>query len=648
MEIRIYKWEAKNLRCPDHSIKFYDKNNELYQINLIQMPNGTGKTTTLNLIRMALSGSGQFLKPVQVKQFQSKNKEKNGFFNIMFKFDEKLISIKMTFDFNENKINYFTTVNKGEREGYNLPTDIKRFFDIEFVEFFVFDGELADRLLDSQYTDAEKAIKELFHLNLLEKVELKFEKYWENKIDNQSITSDRGLSRLKNRRKLLKDNIKEFKEKKNKIDKNIKDKKTKLEEYNKKFSEKLKANEELSNKINSEQKNLNEVKKEISDISRYLLEVIRNPFLLNNKMKEDLKSFKESLDKVKLPENTAKEFFHELSEEKVCICGRTIDDSIKKHIINVSKDYMGSQNISFLNNLKYEISENIDDYENIILDFNKNMNDLKMNFAKKIETENRIDNLKIMASKDPEINNIRIFIEKLNSEIGELENSKKKYIDSSESGNGDDSKCIDVLESILVEVEKRIKEATNTVFLKNKIDLISKVLKETVEKSSNMISEKIAEQTNELFSKLMPYNSIKIESIKKSIKLTGQESGSVGEVLSVAYAFLSVIFNNTQFNFPFIVDSPMNPIDIKVRRKVSDLIPKLSNQFIGFTISSEREGFVEVLEENKINVQYITMFKKDDKELFDLSSKYTDIKETSNSVIVPGIEFFKSVHIKEV
>ena len=65
----------------------------------------------------------------------------------------------------------------------------------------------------------------------------------------------------------------------------------------------------------------------------------------------------------------------------------------------------------------------------------------------------------------------------------------------------------------------------------------------------------------------------------------------------MGYAFLATLFNRTEHQLPFVVDSPANPIDLRVRARVAELIPRLSNQFIAFTISSERQGFLPGLEQ---------------------------------------------------
>ena len=49
--MRILGWKAQGLRCPDHEISCVDSSGNPYPVSLIQMPNGTGKTTTLDLLR---------------------------------------------------------------------------------------------------------------------------------------------------------------------------------------------------------------------------------------------------------------------------------------------------------------------------------------------------------------------------------------------------------------------------------------------------------------------------------------------------------------------------------------------------------------------------------------------------------------------
>ena len=82
--IKVAGWRAEGLRCPDHQVSFLkDKDGQdIYPVSLIQMPNGTGKTTTLELLRAALSGdaltgkgSAQEWSVDKVQSFQKRNSQ---------------------------------------------------------------------------------------------------------------------------------------------------------------------------------------------------------------------------------------------------------------------------------------------------------------------------------------------------------------------------------------------------------------------------------------------------------------------------------------------------------------------------------------------------------------------------------------------
>ena len=65
---------------------------------------------------------------------------------------------------------------------------------------------------------------------------------------------------------------------------------------------------------------------------------------------------KASLDRVKLPESTAREFFEELADEPRCVCGRILDDEHRKEIRERAKHYLGSDDVALLNALKSDIA----------------------------------------------------------------------------------------------------------------------------------------------------------------------------------------------------------------------------------------------------------------------------------------------------
>jgi DNA sulfur modification protein DndD len=59
MQISLAGWAVSGMRCPDITIDLTGKNGTPARVALVQMPNGTGKTTTLNLLRAALTAAAR-------------------------------------------------------------------------------------------------------------------------------------------------------------------------------------------------------------------------------------------------------------------------------------------------------------------------------------------------------------------------------------------------------------------------------------------------------------------------------------------------------------------------------------------------------------------------------------------------------------
>src|ERR1700733_3562124 len=68
-------------------------------------------------------------------------------------------------------------------------------------------------------------------------------------------------------------------------------------------------------------------------------------------------SLKSGLDRAKLPGSAAREFFNDIAEEPVCICGRPIDEHIKGAIHERASLYLASDDVLFLNAMKEAIQQ---------------------------------------------------------------------------------------------------------------------------------------------------------------------------------------------------------------------------------------------------------------------------------------------------
>ena len=219
--------------------------------------------------------------------------------------------------------------------------------------------------------------------------------------------------------------------------------------------------------------------------------------------------------------------------------------------------------------------------------------------------------------------------------------SLKKFESKDDSLSEDKPFGIEIIKKRIADAERKLAEITHTLTEKAKRDALKGIIGNAHGKAREGITLDLCAQANQRIGILMPYNAIWIDKIERSLILTGQEGGSIGETLSIAYAFLATLFHRSDHQLPFIVDSPASPIDLAIRPKIGELIPKLTEQFIAFTISSERERFTASLKQASDNgIQFVTLFRKGSEELEDSARSIGTVTETSDGMIVEGENFF--------
>ena len=363
--MRILGWSARGFRCPDHDIDCCGKDRNPYRVTLIQMPNGTGKTTTLKLLRAALSESAKTWTSEEVRGLRKKVRGSDrGCFELSLEVDKRRITIILDFDFNNGSVQYKTTrVNAktgerhGQKEGFDPPLAMRRFMSEEFVDFYVFDGELAENLLNRRQTHAEDAVGSLFQVHLLDRINQRLGDYWNLNTKDTTATTSKGVTQRKNRldkwrsrKSEVELQKKELEQRQAKLDKD-------LARLDKKYAGALAKQEDVAKQVSSAREQVELLRRKVLTKTKEVLEHMRDPHALSVKFCESMSSLKSGLDRVKLPESVAREFFEELAMESHCICDRPIDESVREKIISRRDQYLGSDDISLLNTMKASISD---------------------------------------------------------------------------------------------------------------------------------------------------------------------------------------------------------------------------------------------------------------------------------------------------
>jgi hypothetical protein len=652
--MKLLGWKAVGLRCPDHDIHCLDSKGKPARVTLVQMPNGTGKTTTLSLLRAALSGeaSGDAWSREEIKEYAKKgaNAPVQGLFEVRLLLNDRKATFIMDFDFENARVTYKTTYGSGQKTSFQPPAEFRRFLHRDFINFFVFDGELAQRLLDRTKTNAEAAVEALFQTNVFSKLGERVKEYWNDRTNDHTATEERGKTRRENRVTDLETRLKTLKAERSRLRQKRDDLAARLKAKEDAYEQEIQKDDSIAQAIAQAVVKHEGLKSDVRDRANSVLDGMRDPYAVSAHFARSIADLRAGLDKVKLPERAAREFFEELADAEICVCGRPIDDHIKDAIKAGAKQYLGSDDVSLLNMMKTSIHEAVgDDPAEPERALRLKVASLEEIVSEERDASNSLDALRLEAEQsDPAVKQAKEDIQSLLNELLGVNKDLEKF-DNKDDRQGDTLTFgIDILERRLKDAEKKLAEITKTIELKDKRDILIAILQKAHETSKKAIATEICRDTNARIARLMPDNDLLVERIDRSLVLEGQGGGSVGETLSVAYAFLATLFDRSDHKLPFVVDSPAGPIDLAVRPMVGELIPRLSDQFVAFTISSERERFVESLEKAcKTKPQFLTLFRKGSKDLQKAARAERDFEETTDGFLVRGRQFFNEFQLEK-
>jgi DNA sulfur modification protein DndD len=622
------------------------------------MPNGTGKTTTLKLLRAALSGnaSGSRWSPDAIRDMRKSTDTATGSFQVAVLHNSQRVTFTLKFNFDEPSVEYFTTIPTGNRKGFEPPRELTRFLNESFVDFFVFDGELADSLLDRDKTNAQQVIDDLFQLKLFDRMGLWVDKYWKDesakkaKNGGSNSQTSKGLNKWRGWIDRYEARLQVLQEQQKKIltDKNrLKIRQTKLRNEND-FA--IKAKKEYEGRLTAAQFELDALDSEVKNQADRLLQSFRSPHALSQIFAREMIAFKDSLDRVKLPESAAREFFEDLAKEDVCVCGRDLDNETRHAVRERASLYLGSDDVSLLNQMKGEVAAQIGEMLDQPAETLKSeIRDLQKAIKKAARLRSNRDAIKLEAvNEDPELERKEQEIAKLQEELAKISVQLERFEEDKEGFEIEDTWGISVVEKALERAKKSFADVADTLKLKRRSEILQTIVLNAHIRSRERISIALCEEANKRIEHLMPENAIRIDRIDRSLRIAGKSGGSAGETLSVAYAFLSTLFQRTDYQLPFVVDSPAGPLDHPKRSAVASLIPKLAPQFIAFVISTERDGFQDKLEQSaRSPIQYLTLFRKGDSVMETAARSTGQTESTQDGILVSGKSFFESFQIEE-
>jgi DNA sulfur modification protein DndD len=655
MKVELLGWSSRGLRCPDVDIEL-GLHGKVAPVSLIQMPNGTGKTTTLELLTAALDGTAEKWSAEKVRGYQRPREDSpKGEFIAKLLVDERPLTFELTLDYLEGHARYRTTNpgSGGVTTGHHPTAALHRFLTPQFISLFVFDGEFADRLLDPSRSEAKRAIDALCQLYLLDDIGDFADQEWQRATRKRTATTPAGLANYQAQRTQIANRLANLQAAQEKARKE----KTELDETIAKLSEAIGTHiarlKGVSDRYETAQRQLSEAENKVTSASAQLMQVVRLPYALHLAIPTALVELKDNLDRLQLPENTSAQFFEELMEEPLCICGREMTDDARKEVEARAKQYLGTEEAGVINALKKDIDQVTAPSEELSghLRLLEHVKAVSAAVRERQQAEGTVRTLKQQLIEQGD-EQVRKWEEDLQGKQAQLRDIQALLKNT--AATGDDSEdsektlSIALLTRRLADIDSKISEITKTVTLHEQTKLIRKVVSEARELARDNICALILTECNKTLRKVLSHDPLQLDRIDSSLHLAHQTGASVGQTLAVGYTFLMTALKRGQNDFPLIVDSPANPLDVGRRRQIGALIPELCSQFVGFTISTERLGFVSALEDTKCHIKYLTLFRRTEgaaKLMTGLPAK--GVTRTANAVLVDDRDYFHAFDVEQ-
>lgn len=607
MKIRILGWSCENIR-QFKNLKFNmaDEEEGLPHIYLVMMRNGTGKTTTTELIRAVLSGT-ELTKKEILSYKPTTYKCENGKFTLIMSYGRSIYYYILELDYVNGVAKYYTSMANdlgGLEEGRKVPIALNVFNNKEFINRFIFDGEQAQLTLSTGNQEAEKAITYLYQVNKLDDLIGSINTIIEQKRrESTGGETEQSIKNLKTRAMSKHDSYMKLVEDRKRLSKEREEISEKIEEYNKQKEKLIDANESLK-----EQKSELENKKAniLTEMDKYFRSIraeYRMPYQIHEEFDNRLKTLVSNMQTLKLPKTTAREFFVELSQKDTCLCGRPITNKEKNYILNNAERYLGEDELTVINAIKHALNK----YKksNELMDSLKELGRLKEEIdiingqIEDLKNELNLEDIKEVEEIDRSIKKLEPKLMKIKGNL-EILNATGVAVGINEKNN------IELAKKAYESSKRKLDEATHTFTFTSKAEKVVSYIKSIKALTLKKLKATILVNVNNRLNTIITNDDIRIDKIDGNIVLHDRERVSEGQTLAIAYAYVGSLFEHSPHDFTFLVDSPAAKMDLDVRREVARVLPKLFKQLIIFVTSGETEGFGDELY-LRDDVKYVTI-----------------------------------------
>ena len=627
LKVQMEKIEFQSIR------EFEDVSIHLHNgINVLQIRNGYGKTTTLKILRWMFTGNenidpDDFPKYVRKKGVSGHepgdkssatlhmNIEKDG--------ESNPWRLTMNFLHREGTCSFETESPAigGHQEGWKLPTAFSsKFKDKEaFTNLFMFDGEAAADLSKEQ--DHEQIIAAIREMTGLRGVYQHVDANGFLDQERKSAFSEKNINDLE--RSFNKTagaeaelSIHEIKtegkrDRNKKLIEDLDDMISKHEALEKKIKAQTDSEAELK-KLSAQKR---KKKVELTTVTADLLNSLGNPANIPG-LWDDVMQFNQSLVEAKLPEGVGRVFFIDILEKDSCICGRPMDDDSKEAIQQHSEGYLSDGILTVVNSMQSEIRSSqtskvdldelvkrIGDLQYDIVGIDEQISATTDGFDQ--EAQDQLKNIKILIAEkrkkrdelqreleeiietDPAIINEKGWDSEIYTQSGSITTLASRF-----------QKCVNLfsLRKVRKEINKKLADTEPLQQLNVGTDTMKSVVSQALEVVMDRTHRSLEEETQEIFDRIPGKGGDKTIKLEESgfkfyDDLDSEQTGiNMGGMLSAAYSFVSSMSKLGSVQIPLVCDSPVTGMDpMTIGGYVQEVWP-LFDQMIIFATPGERRN----------------------------------------------------------
>lgn len=347
-------------------------------VNFVQIRNGYGKSTTLQILRWMFTGKtpespDDYPLYLRDRKIADHSETEKGHVVLHMTIESAGETnpwrLWLYFDKNEGR-SWFETESPaigGHEEGWMLPAEFKsKFFNKpNFTELFMFDGETAADLSKTQ--DHDQIIQSIREITSLRTIYLHTDDNGFLDTDRKEIFAKEGINNLDNSYNKWMAWSTDLMIHKMKIEASSKPQaEKKIEELRKIIASNESKKKELGGQTDASKqlKKLDnaekQARKELNELTSDLLTALGDPTNLTN-LWPKVKSFNANLLQRKLPEGVGRVFFMDMVKADTCICGREMNQDAIEEINSRSQKYLSDGILTIVNTMQSEVEESKSD-----------------------------------------------------------------------------------------------------------------------------------------------------------------------------------------------------------------------------------------------------------------------------------------------